>query len=64
MVRHLVEAMFMPAWVDERHLRQIRPDLPDKFHLGRIDGLRILRQQALDLVNIRGRAAILARGVE
>ena len=64
MVRHRVETVLMPARVNERHLRRIRPDLPDKFHVGRIDGFRILRQQALDLANIRGRAAILARSVE
>jgi hypothetical protein len=64
MVRHLIETVLMPARVNERHIRRIRPDLPDKLHIGRIDGLRIPRHLPLDLVNIRGRAAILARGVE
>jgi hypothetical protein len=42
----------------------MRPYLSNKLHIGGVNGLRVLRDQVSDIVNVRLRATSLACNVE
>ena len=62
--RYLVQTVFVPSRVNERHVRRVRPDLPHQRHVSGVNSRRVFADQVLDTVHVGLRAAVLAGNPE